>query len=94
MRLPAVAAATVQLAAWAADENGGATDTESIVETLYSDLPEEGGEATPWVTDSKGPNPYRFSEETHFPFSPPEIFLYIEPGMYDDGGMYVPGKRS
>ncbi|HIW69309.1 MAG TPA: ABC transporter substrate-binding protein [Candidatus Dietzia intestinipullorum] len=94
VRLPAVAAATVQLAAWAADENGGATDTESIVETLYSDLPEEGGEATPWVTDSKGPNPYRFSEETHFPFSPPEIFLYIEPGMYDDGGMYVPGKRS
>lgn len=94
VRLPAVAAATVQLAAWAVEKNGGKSDTASIVETLYSDLPEEGGDATPWVTDSKGPNVYRFSEETHFPVSPPEIFLYIEPGMYDDGGMYVPGKRS
>lgn len=94
VRLPAVAAATVQLATWAVEQNGGDTDTASIIEALYNDLPEEGGEATPWVTDSKGPNSYRFSEQTHFPFSPPEIFLYIEPGMYDDGGMYVPGKRS
>ncbi|GLB63407.1 hypothetical protein NCCP2495_12850 [Dietzia sp. NCCP-2495] len=94
VRLPAVSAAAVQLTAWAVEQNGGATDTESIVDTFYNDLPEEGGDATPWVTDSKGPNPYHYSEETHFPFSPPEIFLYIEPGMYDDGGMYVPGKRS
>lgn len=94
VRLPAVSAATFQLAAWAAETNGGKTDAESIIETFYNDLPEEGGDATPWVTDAKGPNPYRFTPEDHFPLSPPEIFLYIEPGMYDDGGMYVPGKRS
>ncbi|KAA0918447.1 ABC transporter substrate-binding protein [Dietzia sp. ANT_WB102] len=94
VRLPAVSAATFQLTAWAAEKNGGKTDTASIIDTFYNDLPEEGGDATPWVTDSKGPNPYRFTEENHFPLSPPEIFLYIEPGMYDAGGMYVPGKRS
>lgn len=94
VRLPAVSAAAVQLAAWAVEQNGGDSNTASIVDTLHNELPEEGGEATPWVTDSKGPNPYRYSEESHFPLSPPEIFLYIEPGMYDDGGMYVPGKRS
>ena len=94
VRLPAVSAATVQLTAWAVEQNGGKTDTASIVETFYNDLPEEGGDATPWLTDSKGPNSYQYSEDNHFPFSPPEIFLYIDPGMYDDGGMYVPGKRS
>lgn len=94
VRLPAVSAATVQLTAWAVEQNEGETDTASIIETFYESLPEEGGDATPWVTDSKGPNAYRYSEDDHFPFSPPEIFLYIEPGMYDETGMYVPGKRS
>lgn len=94
VRLPAVSAATVQLTDWAVEQNGGETDAGSIVETFYNDLPDEGGDATPWVTDSKGPNPYKYSDENHFPLSPPEIFLYIEPGMYDDGGMYVPGKRQ
>ena len=94
VRLPAVSAAAVQLAAWAVEQNEGESDTASIIETFYESLPEEGGDATPWVTDSKGPNAYRYTEENHFPFSPPEIFLYIEPGMYDDTGMYVPGKRS
>lgn len=94
VRVPAVAAATLQLTAWAAEQNGGKTDTASIIETFYTALPVEGGDSTPWVTDSKGDNPYRYTAENHFPLSPPEIFLYIEPGMYDDGGMYVPGKRS
>lgn len=94
VRLPAVSAATLQLAAWAVEQNGGKTDVAPIIETFYESLPEEGGDATPWVTDSKGPNAYRYTKDNHFPFSPPEIFLYIEPGMYDETGMYVPGKRS
>lgn len=93
IRLPAVAAAAIQLAKWAAENGGDNTETQAMVDTLYSKLPEDGREATPWVTDSKGANPYRYSSENHFPSSPSESFLYIDPGMYDDDGMYVPGKR-
>lgn len=94
IRLPAVAAAAIQLAKWAADNGDDDTSTKAMVETLYSKLPDEGAENTPWVTDSKGANPYKYSAENHFPSSPSESFLYIDPGMYDEDGMYVPGRRS
>ncbi|MFC9982898.1 ABC transporter substrate-binding protein [Gordonia sp. NPDC127522] len=93
VRMPAVAAATVQLVSYAAEHNGGKTDTQSLVQALY-ELPIAGEGATPWVTDSKGPNIYRYTPENHFPIAPPQTFVYIEPGAFDDQGMYVPGSSS
>lgn len=93
VRLSAVAAATVQLVAWAAEHNGGKTDADSITNTLENDLPEKGGDATPWVTDSKGENYFRFSGDDHFPTPLPGTYLYIDPGMYDEDGLYIPGMR-
>ncbi len=93
VRMPVVAAATVQLVSYAAAHNGGKTDTESLIKALYK-LPVDGAGATPWVTDSKGPNIYRFTPENHFLTAPSQMFVYVDPGAFDAQGMYVPGKRS
>lgn len=94
IRTPAVAGATVHLARWAAEKSGGDTSARAMADALTSGIPEDGGDATPWVTDAKGPNPYRYSATNHFPTGSPEVPLFVKPGSYDERGMYVPGAQG
>lgn len=94
IRTPAVAGATVQLAQWAAEKTDGDTSAKAMAEALTSGIPEDGGEATPWVTDAKGPNPYRYTATNHFPTGSPEVPQFIKPGTYDELGLYVPGAQG
>lgn len=93
IRTPAVAGATVHLAWWAAEQTDGDTSAQAMADALTSGIPEDGGDATPWVTDAKGPNPYRYSSTNHFPTGSPEVPLFVKPGTYNDIGLYVPGGR-
>ena len=94
IRTPAVAAATVHLARWAAEKSGGDTSAQAMADALTSGIPEDGGDATPWVTDAAGPNPYRYTTTNHFPAGSPEVPLFIEPGTYNELGLYVPGAQN
>lgn len=94
IRTPAVAGATVQLAQWAAEKTDGDTSAKAMAEALTSGIAEDGGEATPWVTDAKGPNPYRYTTTNHFPAGSPEVPQFIKPGTYDELGLYVPGAQG
>ena len=91
IRTPAVAGATVQLARWAAEQTDGDTSAQALAAALTSGIAEDGGDATPWVTDAKGPNPYRYTATNHFPTGSPDVPLFISPGTYNERGFYVPG---
>lgn len=91
IRTPAVAGATVQLARWAAEQTDGDTSAQAMAAALTSGIAEDGGDATPWVTDAKGPNPYRYTATNHFPTGSPDVPLFISPGTYNERGFYVPG---
>lgn len=93
VRLPSVAGATVQLVAYAAANNDGKIDANSMKKFLENELPTQGGDNTPWVTDSKGENYFVFDADNHFPSPLPGSYIYIDTGMYDENGMYTPGKR-
>lgn len=93
IRTPAVAGATMQLARWAAEESDGDTSAQAMADALTSGIPEDGGDATPWVTDAMGPNPYRYTATNHFPAGSPEVPLFVKPGTYDELGLYVPGAQ-
>ncbi|KAA0918027.1 ABC transporter substrate-binding protein [Dietzia sp. ANT_WB102] len=94
IRTPSVASATVQLARWAAEKSDGDTSAQAMADALTSGIPEDGGDATPWVTDAKGPNPYRYTVTNHFPTGSPDVPLFITPGTYNDLGLYVPGTKG
>lgn len=94
IRTPSVAGATVHLTHWAPEQTEGDTSAQAMADALTNGIPEDGGDATPWVTDAKGPTRLGSPLRTTSPAAHQMFLCSSVPVPTTSWGSTYPGPRA